>query len=77
MKKGERVTTVIEIKPHRWGWKVFVFAVCGRADGQRAIRAVSACNNPPVFGRAYSAAPTLFHADLYGILRKLEGEDPK
>ena len=32
---------------------------------------------PPVFGRAYSAAPTLFHADLYGILRKLEGEGPK
>ena len=31
----------------------------------------------PVFGRAYSAAPTLFHADLYGILRKLEGESPK
>jgi len=30
-----------------------------------------------VFGRAYSAAPTLFHADLYGILRKLEGEGPK
>src|SRR6266700_396100 len=28
----------------------------------------------PVFGRAYSAAPTLFHADHYGILRKLEGE---
>jgi hypothetical protein len=33
--------------------------------------------HPPVFGRAYSAAPTLFHADLYGILRKLEGESPK
>jgi hypothetical protein len=31
----------------------------------------------PVFGRAYSVAPTLFHADLYGILRKLEGEGPK
>jgi hypothetical protein len=31
----------------------------------------------PVFGRAYSATPTLFHADLYGILRKLEGEGPK
>jgi len=31
----------------------------------------------PVFGRAYSETPTLFHADLYGILRKLEGEDPK
>jgi hypothetical protein len=31
----------------------------------------------PVFGRAYSAAPTLFHADIYGILRKLEGEGPK
>jgi len=30
-----------------------------------------------VYGRAYSAAPTLFHADLYGILRKLEGEGPK
>jgi hypothetical protein len=28
----------------------------------------------PVFGRAYSETPTLFHADLYGILRKLEGE---
>jgi len=23
VKKGERVTTVIEIKPHRRGWKVF------------------------------------------------------
>jgi len=31
----------------------------------------------PVFGRAYSAPPALFHADLYGILRKLEGEGPK
>jgi hypothetical protein len=32
---------------------------------------------PPVFGRPYSGAPTRFHADLYGILRKLEGEGPK
>jgi hypothetical protein len=31
----------------------------------------------PVFWRAYSATPTLFHADLYGILWKLEGEGPK
>ena len=31
----------------------------------------------PVSGGAYSAAPTLFHADIYGILRKLEGEGPK
>jgi len=31
----------------------------------------------PVFSRAYSAAPTFFHADLYGVLRKLEGEGPK
>jgi hypothetical protein len=31
----------------------------------------------PVFSRAYSAASTFFHADLYGILRKLEGEGPK
>jgi len=30
-----------------------------------------------LIGRAYSAAPTLFDADLYGILRKLEGEGPK
>jgi hypothetical protein len=31
----------------------------------------------PVFGRAYSAAPTRFHAHLYQILRKLEGEGRK
>jgi hypothetical protein len=31
----------------------------------------------PVFSRAYSAASTFFHADLYGVLRKLEGEGPK
>ena len=31
----------------------------------------------PVFGRTYSVASTLFHADLYVILRKLEGEGPK
>jgi hypothetical protein len=31
----------------------------------------------PVFGRAYSGTPTLFHAGLYEILRKLEGEGPK
>ena len=30
-----------------------------------------------IYGRANSAAPTLFHADLYGILRKLEVEGPK
>ena len=51
--------TLIEIKPHRWGWKVFVFAVFGRADGQRAIRAVSACNTrasirPSVFDGAHA-----------------------
>jgi hypothetical protein len=32
---------------------------------------------PPVFGRPYSGTPTLFHADLDGVLRKLEGEVPK
>ncbi len=31
----------------------------------------------PVFGRAYSGTPTLCHADLYEILRKLKGEGPK
>ena len=31
----------------------------------------------PVLRRAYSAAPTLFHAGLYKILRKLGGEVPK
>jgi len=36
--------TLIEIKPHRWGWKVFVFAVFGRANGEHAVRVVSACN---------------------------------
>jgi hypothetical protein len=31
----------------------------------------------PVFGRAYSAAPTLFHSDSYGVLRKRGSEVPK
>ena len=31
----------------------------------------------PVLGRAYSTAPTLFHAVFYKILRKLESEGPK
>jgi len=31
----------------------------------------------PVFGRAYSGASTLSHADLYEVLRKLEGEGLK
>jgi hypothetical protein len=30
-----------------------------------------------VFGREYSAAPTRFHAHLYQLLRKLDGEGPK
>jgi hypothetical protein len=51
--------TLIEIKPHRLGWKIFVFAVFGGADGQRAIRAVSACNTRAsirlsVFGGAHA-----------------------
>jgi hypothetical protein len=31
----------------------------------------------PVFGRAYPGTPTLCHADLYEILRKLGGEGSK
>jgi hypothetical protein len=30
----------------------------------------------PVFGRAYSTTPTLFHAGLHEIIRKTEGEGP-
>jgi len=57
--------TVFKIKLHRWGWKVFVFAVFGRADGRRAIRAVSGCNTRAsirlsVFGGVHAS-----HADLY------------
>jgi hypothetical protein len=48
----------------------FVFAVFGGADELRVIRA-------PVFGRAYSAAPTRFHAHLNQLLRNLGGEGRK
>jgi hypothetical protein len=42
----------------------------GAADELRVIRA-------PVFGRAYSAAPTRFHAHLNQLLRKLGSEGRK
>jgi hypothetical protein len=58
--------------------RCFLFSPCSREPMGSALFALfPRVIGVPVMGRAYSGASTLSHADLYEVLRKLEGEGLK
>ena len=56
---------------------LFPNVICVPVVGSAPFALFPSVIRAPVRGRAYSGTPTLLHAGLYDILRKLESGGPK